>query len=512
MPPSASSNAPARARSAPVNAPFSWPNSSLSSRFAGTAPQSTTTNGPAARGSPGGSPRQRVLAGAGLALDQHGGVGRGDAPGEREQPAHRRRPPPQPPKRRVGQRQLAPIRRALEAHLRLPELQRRAARARSLRAPRRLDAAAVGRAEIAQQRALRRQPDDAVVARHRRIGEPQVRAVGAADQDLVLLQRHGLPLVGALEHLQPHLRKGERARAGERPWSPRRAGAWRRAHRDSAGGVEIDYQRRVLLGFDPHVDLLAPQLRVLDRDRARPARTGKRRMGVVPASRPLTWTVAHGLALTDRVPMARGAAGRARGARGVGARAGARAWRACPCSCSGRGGACVVAVVRLARSCDGAGAVAMAVRARAHDHDEGAGGEPRRRRRAPSGCAAASGAAGGKSAATTVWRRGGSGGAAAPRATASSSLARARGVTASPSRRRPGSNSAFRRSRSSRERRAQAITQRGRAAAPALREHQLVDRVGERARAGKPLSRVRVERASQQRLEALEPFEPHGGL
>ena len=36
-------------RSAPVNAPFSWPNSSASIRLGGMAPQSTTTSGPAAR-------------------------------------------------------------------------------------------------------------------------------------------------------------------------------------------------------------------------------------------------------------------------------------------------------------------------------------------------------------------------------------------------------------------------------------------------------------------------------
>ena len=49
MPPDASSNAPMRRSVAPVNEPFSWPNSSLSSRFDGIALQSTTTNGAAAR-------------------------------------------------------------------------------------------------------------------------------------------------------------------------------------------------------------------------------------------------------------------------------------------------------------------------------------------------------------------------------------------------------------------------------------------------------------------------------
>ena len=49
VPPDASSKAPMRRTSALVNAPRSWPNSSLSSSAAGTAPQSTTTKGPLAR-------------------------------------------------------------------------------------------------------------------------------------------------------------------------------------------------------------------------------------------------------------------------------------------------------------------------------------------------------------------------------------------------------------------------------------------------------------------------------
>ena len=49
VPPDASSNAPTRRATAPVNEPFSCPNSSDSSRFGGIAPQSTTRNGPDAR-------------------------------------------------------------------------------------------------------------------------------------------------------------------------------------------------------------------------------------------------------------------------------------------------------------------------------------------------------------------------------------------------------------------------------------------------------------------------------
>ncbi len=49
MPPSASSMRPRRRSVAPVNAPFSWPNSSLSSSVSVSAAQLTATNGPAAR-------------------------------------------------------------------------------------------------------------------------------------------------------------------------------------------------------------------------------------------------------------------------------------------------------------------------------------------------------------------------------------------------------------------------------------------------------------------------------
>jgi hypothetical protein len=64
---------------APVNEPFSWPNSSLSIRFSGTAPQSKTIIGPCARARQlVDGLRDHLLAGAGLALDDHRGVGRRD--------------------------------------------------------------------------------------------------------------------------------------------------------------------------------------------------------------------------------------------------------------------------------------------------------------------------------------------------------------------------------------------------------------------------------------------------
>ena len=76
----ACSNLPIRWRSAPVNAPFSWPNSSLSSSASGMAAQLIARNGRSARlrvlvdGA-----GDQFLAGAALAEDQHVHVLRGDA-------------------------------------------------------------------------------------------------------------------------------------------------------------------------------------------------------------------------------------------------------------------------------------------------------------------------------------------------------------------------------------------------------------------------------------------------
>ena len=49
VPLSASSKRPSLRLTAPVNAPFSWPNSSDSSSVSVSAPQFTLTNGPSAR-------------------------------------------------------------------------------------------------------------------------------------------------------------------------------------------------------------------------------------------------------------------------------------------------------------------------------------------------------------------------------------------------------------------------------------------------------------------------------
>ena len=75
MPVSACSNLPMRVVAAPVNAPFSWPNSSLSSSSAGSAAQLTFTNGRSFRGrSLVDRARHELLADAALAADEDGDV------------------------------------------------------------------------------------------------------------------------------------------------------------------------------------------------------------------------------------------------------------------------------------------------------------------------------------------------------------------------------------------------------------------------------------------------------
>ena len=75
VPPSACSKRPRRELCAPVNAPRSWPKSSDSSRSFGMAAVLIAMNGPGARGAvPVQRTRDELLAGAGLAGDEHGGA------------------------------------------------------------------------------------------------------------------------------------------------------------------------------------------------------------------------------------------------------------------------------------------------------------------------------------------------------------------------------------------------------------------------------------------------------
>ena len=79
MPRLASSKRPACVACAPVKAPRSRPNSSLSISAAGSAAQLTTTNGRSRRRLLAVErTREQFLAGAGLAEEQDGRIGRGD--------------------------------------------------------------------------------------------------------------------------------------------------------------------------------------------------------------------------------------------------------------------------------------------------------------------------------------------------------------------------------------------------------------------------------------------------
>ena len=110
MPPGAVSSRPGLACAAPVNAPRSWPNSSLSSSDCDSAAQLMATSGlrgARRRGVDGA--RQDLLADAGLAQDQHVDVAGGGAFGERLHadacPRRRRqRDRPSPRRRSVGLR------------------------------------------------------------------------------------------------------------------------------------------------------------------------------------------------------------------------------------------------------------------------------------------------------------------------------------------------------------------------------------------------------------------------
>ena len=91
MPPSASSNLPRRAEVAPVKAPFSWPNSSLSISSVGIAAQLTFTNGPVGERAFGVDVRgQQFLAGARFADEQHARIAAGRHGGLLEHPLERR--------------------------------------------------------------------------------------------------------------------------------------------------------------------------------------------------------------------------------------------------------------------------------------------------------------------------------------------------------------------------------------------------------------------------------------
>ena len=84
-----SANLPSRSRSAPVKAPRTWPNISLSIRLSDSEPQLIVRNGSSHRGRQFmNQPGQARFAGAGLAAEQHGGTQRSDFADLLHQPAH----------------------------------------------------------------------------------------------------------------------------------------------------------------------------------------------------------------------------------------------------------------------------------------------------------------------------------------------------------------------------------------------------------------------------------------
>ena len=268
VPPSASSNAPARARSAPVNAALLVAEQLGLEQVGrdGAAVDDDQRSG-GARARLVNRLAQRVLAGAGLAFDQHGDVGGGDASGEREQAPHRRRSPPQPAEAfGVGERQLDRFVERIEAHLGVPERPASRRAARRPRAPRRprcgcrwstRDRAAAAPCAVMRMTQWLRDTVGSV-SRSCAPSAPPIRISSS-------IQRHGLPLVGALEDLQAHLGKAERARAGERP--RRRVGRTLAvvAHRDSPVACRSTISGVSFFGSIFTSTDLAPELWVFDR-------------------------------------------------------------------------------------------------------------------------------------------------------------------------------------------------------------------------------------------------------
>ena len=93
VPPSAASNLPSRRATAPVNAPFSWPNSSLSTSSRENAAQLTRRTGRWRAGCGVDRARDQFLAGARLAAHQHRHIGRRNLVDSLEDAHHRARPP-----------------------------------------------------------------------------------------------------------------------------------------------------------------------------------------------------------------------------------------------------------------------------------------------------------------------------------------------------------------------------------------------------------------------------------
>ncbi len=176
VPPSASSNRPWRVITAPVKEPFSWPNSSLSIRLGGTAPQSKMMSGPrGARRHLVDRLRDHLLAGAGLALDHDGRVGRRDLLDDGVDLAHARVAADQIAAAvRLRRDDLDLLVARVELELLLPDRDGAARLEVGLADADLVDERAVGRAQIDEHVAGVLLDDPAVVARDRVVAQDDV--------------------------------------------------------------------------------------------------------------------------------------------------------------------------------------------------------------------------------------------------------------------------------------------------------------------------------------------------
>ena len=219
MPPSARSNAPTCGRSAPVNAPRSCPNSSLSTSVGGSAPQSTVTNGPRARG-PSSCDRSRdeLLAGARLAARaaptrRDARAPGGPVPSACASPRVRPRSPASSSSAGTSsvasfpsltRREVLPIRRTVPGAT------------TACCDPHVADPGAVRRSAIDHAHALGSAHELEVVAGHRGVANDEAVAVGAADRELIRIA--GVNVGGAFRAVDDrHTQRADRQpQIGER--------------------------------------------------------------------------------------------------------------------------------------------------------------------------------------------------------------------------------------------------------------------------------------------------------
>ena len=194
MPPCARSNAPTCDRSAPVNAPRSWPNSSLSISVGGSAPQSTTTNGRPCAAEVVQRSRDQLLARAGLARDQHRDVASRRLRDVRHQPPHHRRATDHAAERLVAVDLDLDRPGIADAQGRVADPEQGAWWDHRALDPQRAGERTVGRAVVDHEDPTRCRPQLGVKPRHRGVGQPQRTSFRRADRDVI--RRRAQPGIG----------------------------------------------------------------------------------------------------------------------------------------------------------------------------------------------------------------------------------------------------------------------------------------------------------------------------